>query len=437
MRTPSGRSRALAALCAAVLAGSVLAGCGSDDDDSSADDASGAPGQITLSVGLFGSFGFEEAGLYEEYEKLHPNIKIKQNATQKEEAYWPALQTRLGGGGDLDDIQGIEVGRIVDVVQNQSDKWLDLNTLGAQTQTAEYLEWKAKAATTADGKVLGLGTDIGPMAICYRTDLFQQAGLPTARDQLAQQWATWEGYLDVGRRFAANAPKGTSYMDSVTGMYNAMIGQQQSFYYDASGKLIYDSNPSVRAAFDLAAKAAEDKLSAKLVQFQTDWDQAFSKGGFATISCPSWMIGYIKEKAGDGMSGKWDVAAAPGATGNWGGSYLAIPKNAKHPKEAYDLLQWLTAKEQQVKLFEKRGAFPSRSTAISQVANTTDPYFTNAPIGQIFSQAAQTMPVQTLGVRDNDIKVAIQNALNSVEAQGRKPGDAWNDAKASVKAALG
>ncbi|WP_436788720.1 ABC transporter substrate-binding protein [Yinghuangia sp. YIM S10712] len=435
MRLPSGRSRALAALCAAVLAGSVLAGCGSDDDDSSGGGSS--DGKITLSVGLFGSFGFEEAGLYEEYERLHPNIDIKQNSTQKEEVYWPALQTRLGGGGDLDDIQGIEVGRIRDVVQNQADKWVDLNTLGANTQTGEYLEWKSKAATTTDGRVLGLGTDIGPMAICYRTDLFQQAGLPTSRDQLAQEWSTWEGYLDVGRRFAAKAPNGTAYMDSVTGMYNAMIGQQQTFYYDAAGKLIYDTNPAVRNAFDLAAKAAQDKLSAKLVQFQTDWDQAFSKGGFATVSCPSWMIGYIKEKAGDEASGKWDVAAAPGATGNWGGSYLAIPKGAKHPKEAYDLLQWLTAKEQQVKLFEKRGSFPSRTTAISQVAGTTDPYFNNAPIGQIFSQAAQTMPVQTLGVRDNDVKVAIQNALNSVEAQGRKPDDAWNDAKSSVKAALG
>ncbi|MCF2526188.1 ABC transporter substrate-binding protein [Yinghuangia soli] len=437
MRTPPGRHRALAVLCAAVLAGSALAGCGSDDDKGGDSGSPDAPGQITLTVGLFGSFGYEEAGLYKEYEALHPNIKIKQNATQKEEVYWPALQTRLGGGGDLDDIQGIEVGRIVDVVNNQADKWLDLNTLGAQTQTQEYLSWKAKAATTADGKSLALGTDVGPMAICYRSDLFQQAGLPTGRDELAQKWSTWEGYLDVGRQFAAKAPKGSSYMDSVTGMYNAMIGQQQTFYYDASGKLIYDTNPAVRSAFDLSAKAAQDGLSAKLVQFQTDWDQAFAKGGFATISCPSWMIGYIKEKAGDATKGKWDVAAAPGATGNWGGSYLAIPKGAKHAKEAYELLQWLTAKEQQVKLFERRGSFPSRTTAISQVAATTDPYFNGAPIGQIFSQAAQKMPVQTLGVRDNDVKVAIQNALNAVEAQGVKPDDAWKDAKASVKAALG
>ncbi|MEU8385775.1 hypothetical protein AB0C32_42345, partial [Streptosporangium sp. NPDC048865] len=31
---------------------------------------------------------------------------------------------------------------------------------------------------------------------------------------------------------------------------------------------------------------------------------------------------------GDSNKGKWDVAAVPGGAGNWGGSYLAIPKQS-------------------------------------------------------------------------------------------------------------
>ncbi|MGR6998179.1 ABC transporter substrate-binding protein [Yinghuangia aomiensis] len=419
---------------------SLLAACGSDDDKTDST-ANGRPATATgRSPSPWASSARSASRNPGSTPRTRRRTRTSRSARtpcRRRRSTGLALQTRLGGGGDLDDIQGIEVGRIVDVATNQSDKWLDLNQFGAQTQTGDYLPWKTKAATSKDGKVVAMGTDVGPMAICYRTDLFQQAGLPTDRAELAKRWSTWDGYLEVGRQFAANAPEGSAFMDSVTGMYNAMIGQQPTSYYDAGGKLIYDTNPSVKNAFDTAARAAQDKLSAKLVQFQTDWDQAFAKGGFATISCPSWMIGYIKEKSGDGMGGKWDVAQAPGATGNWGGAYLAIPKGAKHAKEAYDLLQWLTAPEQQKTVFEKRGSFPSRTSAISQVSGTTDPYFNNAPIGQIFGQAAQAMPVQTLGVRDNDIKVSIQNALNSVEAQGVKPDDAWKDAKASVKAALG
>ncbi|MFE3204682.1 ABC transporter substrate-binding protein [Embleya sp. NPDC055664] len=425
-----GRVRALSALCTALLVGSVLAGCGGDGGSGSGD------GKVTLNVGLFGTFGFEEAGLYAEYQQTHPGVRIVQHDTEKEEDYWRTVQTRLAGGGGIDDIQGIEVGRIADVVRNQADKWVDLNSLGLAGGNAEYLPWKSKAATTADGKVLGVGTDIGPMAICYRSDLFRAAGLPTDREELARRWSTWEGYVELGRQFQANAPKKTHYLDSVTGLYNAIIGQQQESYYDAAGKPIYDTNPTVKHAWDLAAQAADGKLSAALQQFQSDWNQAFSADGFASLSCPAWMIGYIKTQAGDAGKGKWDVAAGPGGTGNWGGSYLAVPKGGKHHKEAAELVAWLTAPEQQAKMFRKQGNFPSKTGAIESVKATLDPYFNNAPIGAIFSAAAERMPVQVTGVRHNDIKDNITTALTSVEAQGVKPDDAWKRARDAVKNAL-
>ena len=431
-RNARGRIRVVSAVVATLLAGSMLAACGDDDGGSGSSD-----GKVTLNVGLFGTFGFQEAGLFDEYQALNPNIKIVQNDTEKEEDYWRALQTRLAGGSGMHDIQGIEVGRIADVVANQSDKWVDLNSLGLSAGNAEYLPWKSKAATTADGKVLGAGTDTGPMAICYRPDLFAAAGLPTNRDELAQKWSTWEGYIEVGKQFAAASPnKKTKFLDSVAGMYNAMIGQQATSYYDEAGKPIYDTNPAVKQAWDLATSAADAKLSASLQQFQSDWNQAFAADGFASISCPSWMIGYIKTQAGDGGKGKWDVAQAPGGTGNWGGSYLAIPKGGKHQKEAAALITWLTAPEQQVKMFQKQGNFPSKTGAIQSVKTTTDPYFDNAPIGQIFSSAAEKMPVQIIGTRHADIKDNMNTALSSVEAQGVKPDDAWKQARDAVKNAI-
>ncbi|NEE25786.1 carbohydrate ABC transporter substrate-binding protein, partial [Streptomyces sp. SID7982] len=96
--------RATARLGAVVLAGALLAACGSSDSSDSSDSAGG---KVTLNVDLFGSFGFKEAGLYEEYQKLNPNITIKQSDTQDEADYWKSLQTRLAGGGGLADVQGV------------------------------------------------------------------------------------------------------------------------------------------------------------------------------------------------------------------------------------------------------------------------------------------------------------------------------------------
>ena len=236
--------------------------------------------------------------------------------------------------------------------------------------------------------MLGLGTDIGPMGICYRTDLLQQAGLPTDPAQLSAQMPDWDGFLALGEKFQAAAPAGTAWHDSAGGLYNAIISTQQQIYYDASGKLVYASNPAVRQAFDTAAKAGQAGLTAKLEQFvDPGWDQGFASGRFATIACPSWMIGYIKGKAGDAGAGKWNVTSLPGgAGGNWGGSYLGIPASSQHKEEAAKLITWLTAPEQQAKVFAQVGQLPvdhrRRST---EVAGATDPYFNGAPIGKIFS----------------------------------------------------
>ncbi|MFF7177779.1 extracellular solute-binding protein [Streptomyces sp. NPDC008121] len=434
MPTARAARRTAVRLGAVALAGALLAACGSGGSDGASDSAGG---KVTITVDLFGSFGYKEAGLYAAYEKLHPNVTIKQTDTEDEQDYWKSLQTRLAGGGGLADVQGIEVGRIASVTQQQADKFEDLTRYGAAKLEGEFAPATWAGATTKDGKVLGLGTDVGPEAMCYRTDLFRQAGLPTDRTELARKWSTWEGYLELGRQYQAKAPGKSAWLDSVGSLYTVMVGQEKERYYDASGKLIYADNPAVKHAWETSTQAAKAGLSAKLDQWSPQWNQAFSAGSFATLPCPAWMLGYIKGQAGDAGKGKWDIAKLPGGAGNWGGSYLSVPRAAKHKKEAYELIQWLTAPAQQAALFRKQGNFPSSTGAIAQVASATDPYFSGAPIGTIFGDAAKAAPVQVLGVHDKNVADQITNALSEVERKGTSPEKAWSNARKGVENATG
>ena len=62
-------------------------------------------------------------------------------------------------------------------------QFVDLNKYGADKLKDQWLPWKWEQSLAADGKTqIGLGTDIGSLAICYRKDLFKKAGLPTDRD---------------------------------------------------------------------------------------------------------------------------------------------------------------------------------------------------------------------------------------------------------------
>ncbi|KRV48351.1 sugar-binding protein [Wenjunlia vitaminophila] len=433
MPTARAAKRAAFRLGAVVLAGALLAACGGSSDGAS----DSANGKVTITVDLFGSFGYKEAGLYAEYERLHPNVTIKQTDTEDEADYWRSLQTRLAGGAGLADVQGVEVGRIASVTQQQADKFEDLRKYGADALKGQFAEAKWAAATGRNGEVLGLGTDVGPEAMCYRTDLLKQAGLPTDREVLSKRWATWDGYLELGRQYKAKAPSKSAWLDSVGSLFSIMIGQEEERYYDDSGALIWETNPAIENAWNASIEASEAGLSAKLDQWSPQWNQAFSAGSFATLPCPAWMLGYIKGQAGETGKGKWDIAALPGGAGNWGGSYLAVPRAAKHKKEAYELIKWLTAPEQQSKIFAKQGNFPSATAAIAQIADATDPYFSGAPIGRIFGEAAEAAPVQVLGVHDQNVAQQITNALSEVERKGTKPDKAWENAKKGVKNIIG
>ncbi len=428
-------TRKSVAVIAAITAGALtLSACGdsASTDSAAADSSSG--GKTTLTVSLFGTFGFEESGLFEQYMEENPDIVIEYDSTQGEDKYWPALQTKLNSGSGTADIQGIEVARISEVTANQADLWTDLSETVAGDRVGDYVQWKADAATTADGRVLGLGTDIGPMALCYRSDLFEAAGVPSDPDELAAQLGSWEDFLALGEEFTAGAPDGTAFHDSAGGLYNAIISTESEIYHDEAGELVVDSNPAVRAAFDMAAQAGQDGLTAKLEQFvDPSWDAGFGSGTFASIACPSWMIGYIKGKAGDAGSGQWNITTLPGGQGgNWGGAYLGIPAASENKEEAAELLAWLTDAEQQAAVFENVGNFPSNTGAIALVGDTTDEYFNGAPTGEVFTTSAENAPTQILGPHDGVAKNALVQALLSVEVNGVDPAEAWENGVSQI-----
>ncbi|MCY0948964.1 ABC transporter substrate-binding protein [Streptomyces sp. H27-S2] len=417
----------------------LLAGCAQDPAEKP---EPGAPAdgkaKTTLTVGVFGAFGLQEAGLYDEYAAQNPGIRIEQTSIERNENYYPQLLTHLGTGSGLADIQAIEVNNIAEITATQADKLVDLGKAAGVDKSA-YLPWKWAQGTSKGGATVALGTDVGPQGICYRKDLFAAAGLPTDRVAVGALWAgDWNKYLETGKTYKAKAGEGKAFVDSASGVMAAVTGSSAQRFYDEQGKVVYKTNPAVRGAFDLAASFATEGLSAKLQQFTPSWDQGFSNGNFATVSCPAWMLGYIQDKAGPAGKDKWDVAPAPKPS-NWGGSFLVVPKAGKHAEEAAKLAAWLTAPAQQAKLFEKRGSFPSASAAykLPAVSGAQHAYFGGAPIGEIFARAAEGVPVTVIGPKDLVIAQNLADiGMLQVDQKGRSPQEGWEAAVKAIDNAL-
>ena len=427
---------AAAASSAPVAATSAAATTAASSAPASSPAAGGAPQTIT--IGLFGTFGFKEAGLYDAYMKLHPNITIKEDDVEQSSDYYKALQTHLAAGSGLDDIQAIEIGFVADVTANHADQFVDFNSLpeGAQLKSTFY-PWKWAMATTSDNKTVGLGTDAGPEAMCYRPDLLKAAGLPSDRATLDASWSTWQGFINFGKQYVAKTHK--PFLDSAASIFNAAVTQGTEGYDNSSGKPDVKNSDGVTTAWSLATSAAQAKITAGLSQFSTPWNQAFANGAFAAISCPSWMLGYITSEAGQAVSGDWDVASLPGGAANWGGSWLGVPKAGKNQAAAEALAEWLTAPAQQITMWTSQQHFPSSSTAAQDpaVAAATSDYFNKAPIGQIFGDSASKLKQQPIGPYDTQIQSDIDTSLTNVETKGEAPAKAFNEALANIAQVVG
>jgi cellobiose transport system substrate-binding protein len=398
-----------------------LSACSSGGEKAGASSTSTDPNKkVTLTLATFNEFGYED--LIKEYMAAHPNVTIEHKKAATSNEARDNMNTRLAAGSGLADIEAIEVDWLPELLQ-YPDKFVDLNSSDVKDR---WLPWKAKQATTADGKLIGYGTDIGPEAICYRSDLFGKAGLPTDRAEVAKMLGTtWDSYFEAGRAFAKKSD--VPWMESSGAIFQAMVNQVQNAYEKDDGTVIATENPEVRKLYDTVLQASTDGLSAHLAQWSDDWTGSFQRDGFATMVCPGWMLGVIEGNAAN-VKG-WDIADTfPGGGGNWGGSFLTVPAQSKNPAEAKALAAWLTAPEQQIKAFKAKGTFPSQVAALAspELAAVVNPFFNNAPTGTILANRAKAVTVVPFkGVKYSGINDAIQKAISRVDI------DKTDDAAAS------
>lgn len=435
------RSRkAVLAVAALGVASLGLSACGGSSSSDSEPVGTADPNEeVTITVDSFGGIfaNYEEAGLLDQYREEHPNVTIEFSEVQQEPDYWTALSTKINSGSGLADIQPIEISRAALVTELQQDVWVDVRETEFADQLENETEAKVGAITTEDGAVLGFGTDLGPMAICFRSDKLAEAGLPSTAEELSQQITDWDSYESVGQQYR-EATGGDAWMDAAGGYYRLLTSVEPVRNYNEEGEPTWDTNDTVRPSFDRAAGAAQQGLTAGLGQFSPEWNTAMNTGAFATVACPAWMLGYIKQQAGEENAGNWGVMPLPQEQGgNWGGSYLAIPRSSENAAAAADLAAYLTSAEAETTEFEAGLAFPSNTQSLEQIQDVTDEYFSGAPIGQIFSTSAQAAPDQPLGIDDGAIDVAIGEALTAVENNDVAPEEAWQMASQTIENQVG
>lgn len=421
----------LALLGAAVLALTGCTGGGGGGGTSADGKPAGDPnGQIE-----FWSFtGINQKDGVDKYLELQPKAKVKLSEVGSTTETATALTAALAGGKvpDLVMIQNDDLPKFVENPKN----FVDLRTLGGDDVGEPYLDWAVNAATGPNGEIIGIPTDVGGLSFAYRADLFEAAGLPTDPDEVAKEWSTWDGFIEMGKKYTEAT--GKPFVDNVeTTVFFATVNQVSEKYYSEDGEVVFDTNPQVKDAFQTAVDTYDAGISAHIAAWSSGWAPGKANGSFAVTTAPSWILQGLKTDAPD-TEGKWRIATLPEGAGNWGGSVIAIPARAKNPAGAWQYIQTMESPDAQLEHFTETGTFPAAEDALQsdEVKSYQDPFFGDSKIGEVMANSVLGFKDFYNGPDTSAIGSALLNALVDMEAGNTKSDKAWDKGVKDAKAAL-
>ena len=397
------------------------------------EEASSEPAeQVELSFWTLGNTNYEE--LANEYTKEHPNVTIKIQNTNDPTEHHNKLTAAWSAGSGTPDIFQIETG-FTERFAGAQDKFYNLNDLGAKNIESNYLDWTWKQASFSGGSFqLGLPADIGPTVVYYRADLAEASGLPSDPEGFSAAIATWDKFASVAKVYKEITGKSFSDMTNMT--YTALSDQSADdiYFSKADGKFIGDTNPQVKKAYDFTVKGIQEGWISNYPRWSPEWSQGISDCSFAVVIGPSGMAVNIKSSAPD-SSGRWRIAQLPESAANWGGSFLTLPKEGKHPKEAYDFISWMVNKDNQLKSFITKGLIPSIPALYEDPAfvDFKDEFFGGQQTAVEFSKAADRIKPVYYGPLHDQTATFFTNALRNVIEKQADPAKEWNDAVKQAK----
>ncbi|MCP3029836.1 ABC transporter substrate-binding protein [Halobacillus sp. A1] len=397
----------------------LLIACGGDEDS-----ASGEGKDVTLDFWVFGATNYED--LAKEYEEENPDVKINIKTSELEDHH-NSLFTAISAGTGAPDLTMIEVDQL-DRYREAQDRFTNMYDLGADEIEDQYLDWKWNMAANGEGDFLfGLPTDIGPKAMYYHSEVFENAGLPTDPDEVSELISTPEEFADAADKVLEATDK--PMVDSMEMAFRANMDALEQSYFNRDGELLISENNGVKDAYDYAVELHEQGYVSDFEMWTPEWGDALNKGSFGVEMAPAWLKGYMTENAPE-AAGDWRVTTLPSDfAGNWGGSYVAIPKETEHSEEAYEFSKWLLSPENQLESFTESGLFPStpETYEMEEFTSNSDEYFGGQNTAEYFAEAAKEIPEVYKGPKYVTVNNEVLTALRNVQ-EGGDPEQEWEEA---------
>lgn len=351
--------------------------------------------------------------------------------------FWRALEVRLlsmllspDSTSAPPDLVAVEIGAIGKFFRARVDDvgFVPLN---------DYLErsgWKDRilasrfAPYSKNGVIFGMPYDVHPVAIAYRKDLFDEAGIDLAS---AHTWPQFhEMCLAAQQYWHGRGERERFAMELTTTQVEwllCMLMQRGINPLDDRDN-VYLADPRVAETVAFYARlVAGPRKVGEPPPGSGGGYRELSQGRRAAFFCPDWRPMYLKRYT-PSLEGKlrlmpmprFDASDAPTAT--WGGTMFGIPRNCRDPDAAWKLIETLLLSDEALASRRRHTSVlpPVVTDWDAPVYGQADPFFGGQHAMGLYVELARQVPVRYAtpftAVAQAELTDVLGKAMNAIEA---------------------
>jgi len=394
MHHRKSHSRALVGIALLSAAAAVLTGCASSTTPATSDltvDSVESALETTATITVWSwQPGIEDIAAA--FMDAYPDITVEVvNAGQGNDEY-AKLSSSIKAGSGAPDVVQLEYSILPqyatagDVVNVSAIGYDDL----ADTFTAS-----AYAQSKVGDDVFAYPMDDGPMAMYYRTDIFEEYGIavPTTWDEFAAAAETLHA-ADPSKYLTAIDPAGAMNAEGLIGQAGGVPYQT-----DGSDVTIDLADAGTTQWADYWSGLLESDV-VKSDSFWTDgWWQALDNGTYATWIAGAWAPSSM-ESTIPNSSGKWAVAPVPSwdasdpTSGVQGGSGIAVTSQSENQAVSAAFARWMTTSDTATDaLTTDLKIYPTsqRIATSDEWLGAPSEYFGGQEINRVFSESGENV----------------------------------------------
>ncbi|MFB2598192.1 ABC transporter substrate-binding protein [Herbiconiux sp. P17] len=361
--------------------------------------------------------------IVDSWNESHPDIHVTYVKTDAGEPAVTKFLTAIQAGNGAPDLMQAEYQKIPTLLA--SDAIVDISDKLGSDVEGKFSDGVWSSVTLGTDGVYAIPQDIGPMMFYYREDIFDQMGLSVP--------TTWDEYAQVAKTIHESDP--TKYLGTFSsidpGQFAGLTQQAGASWWSSDNGawgVDIDSDP-VKKVADYWGGLVESGVIDNKPQYTPEWNAALNDGSQIGWVSSVWAPGVLAGNAPD-TAGKWRMAPLPQwdasqpATGNWGGSALAVSAQSKNIDAAVEFSTWLnTSKDAVDQLVSVSGLYPADTADSAEALSTPFEFFSNQPdFYETAAEIADTVQPFTYGPNVNVAYSAFNDEFGKA-AQSKSKAD--------------